>query len=105
MHRPRFLIPIIAGILATFTLTAVIALTLALPDRKSSGVDGYTPPPLDGCHEVDSSEMYVQRAYDCGSGERVITFVDAAACNDYLAIAEHFGAEVLARGVTWARIR
>jgi hypothetical protein len=105
MHRPRFFIPIVAGILATFTLTAVIALNLALSDRPSSDVNPAGGPPLDGCQETASRELYVQRAYACSDGTRVVTFADDQARDAYLTTAESFGTVTIERGIGWARVR
>jgi hypothetical protein len=85
------------GVLAA--VTVAIAL---LSDDGSAGVDG---PPLAGCHEVQAKELYVQRAYVCDDGTRIVTFVSGEARDSYLKVAEGFGAVTIDRGVQWARVR
>lgn len=63
------------------------------------------PAPTAGCSEVISKELYVQHAYECPDGTRVLTFIDDAARDDFLKIAEHFGATLVEQGPAWARTR
>ena len=57
------------------------------------------------CDEVAAQELYVQRAFQCEDGTRVVLFVDAEARDAYLAVAEHFGTVIVDRGDWWARVR
>jgi hypothetical protein len=60
------------------------------------------------CEEVEAKELYVQRAYACDDGTRVLTFADVAARDAYLTTAEAFGQVTVERssdGAAWARVR
>lgn len=57
------------------------------------------------CDEVAAQELYVQRAFQCEDGTRVVMFADDRARDAYLDVAEHFGTVTVERGSSWARIR
>lgn len=79
-------------------LAAVMVWLIVAPARTA-------PPPIDGCSEVTNEELYVQRAYVCGDGSRVVTFSDVTARDAYMDIATHYGVITLSEGNAWVRIR
>lgn len=99
MRRFRTLIIFAALGLAAAAFAAVALLA------DGTGAAGDAPPPLDGCHEVTTQELYVQHAYACDDGSRVVVFTDGRARDDYLKTAEYFGTVTLDRGPRWARVR
>lgn len=95
MRLSRLLLPI-AAIAVVGTLVAATLVTFAQVAAS---------PPLDDCHEVVTQELYVQHAYACEDGARVVTFAGTDARDAYLKVAEYFGTVTLDRGDRWARIR
>lgn len=83
-------------------LVIVVAFVIAFT-QANDGISN--TPPLDGCSEIEAKELYVQRAYECQDGTRVVTFADDSARDDYLRTAEHFGTVTVDRGQGWARVR
>lgn len=84
----------------------VLAVTVALVVAFTRTVDGISDaPPVDGCSEIEAKELYVQRAYECPDGTRVVTFADDSARDDYLRTAEHFGTVKVDSGTRWLRVR
>ena len=71
----------------------------------SGGGGGGTAAPTAGCTEVSTEELYVQHAFECPDGTRVLTFATSTARDDFLRVAEGFGAVTVERGPTWARTR
>ena len=71
----------------------------------SGGGGGGTAAPTAGCTEVSTEELYVQHAFECPDGTRVLTFADSSARDDFLKVANHFGAVTVDQGATWARTR
>lgn len=106
----RFQIKITIAVLVAVVALSVGAVLLFWPDgdAPASTPAPSTPAPsapIAGCTEVDTREMYVQHAYACPDGTRVVTFADESARDDYVRVAEHFGTVVLDFGPTWAHIR
>ena len=81
-------------------LVAGIVVVLLLPED-----DAASSPPLDGCHEVQTRELYVAQAYACDDGTRVVTFADDRVRDDYIETAERFGTVIVDRGPRWTRVR
>jgi hypothetical protein len=63
------------------------------------------PVPTDGCVSIPADELYVQRAYACSDGTRVLTFSDVTARDACLKVATTFGVMVIDEESTWVRIR
>lgn len=101
----RFQIKITIAVLAAVVALSVGAVLLFWPDGDAPASTPAPSAPIAGCTEVDTKEMYVQHAYACPDGTRVVTFADESARDDYVRVAEHFGTVVLDFGPTWARIR
>lgn len=101
MNR-KWLISIAAAFVAIVAIVTTVALVIAFTQASDGIRDA---PPIDGCNEVEAKELYVQRAYECQDGTRVVTFADDSARDDYLRTAEHFGAVTVDRGNGWARVR
>lgn len=80
----------------------VVLLIATYPDARSHPRDRA---PVEGCTEVEASELYVQHAYTCNDGTSVLTFVDVTARDAYLGVAEHYGLVALSKGSTWIRVR
>jgi hypothetical protein len=94
---------VIAG--AAVVVVAAVVTVIVLV-AGGGGADGAgSAAPTAGCTEVATEELYVQHAYDCPDGTRVLTFADSSARDDFLKVAEHFGAVTVERGATWARTR
>ena len=104
--------------LSTTTLAVVIAVGCALVAtiavllvmNLSSGGEGGeggsdSAAPTAGCSEVTTEELYVQKAFTCPDSTRVLTFATTAARDDYLRVAEGFGAVTVDKGATWAKVR
>lgn len=103
MNRTRATILSVTGGL----LAAAVVLALLSPGW-AGGASAVAGPSLSGCHEVEAKELYVQRAYACDDGTRVLTFADVAARDAYLTAAEAFGQVTVERssgGAAWARVR
>lgn len=81
-----------------FAVVGVVAFLLPGDDEPSS-------PPLNGCHEVQTRELYVSQAYACDDGTRIVVFADDRVRNDYIETAERFGTVTVDRGPRWARVR
>lgn len=87
-------------------LGVLAAVTVAIALLSDGGSDADTDgPPLNGCHEVQAKELYVQHAYACDDGTRIVTFASGEARDSYLKVAEGFGAVTVDRGAQWARVR
>lgn len=91
-------------VFAGLGIIATVAVSVALLSDRGSGTrdDG---PPLAGCHEVEAKELYVQHAYTCDDGTRLVTFATLDARDGYLKIAEGYGTVTVERGDRWARVR
>lgn len=96
---------VVVGAAAALVVAAVIALVLIAPWGGGDGGGAGSAAPTDGCSEVTTEELYVQKAFTCPDGTRVVTFASTAARDDYLKVAEHFGTVTVDRGATWARVR
>jgi hypothetical protein len=96
-----------AGIvLAALGVIAAVLVSVALfTDTGGSGGADVDGPPLAGCHEVEAKELYVQHAYVCDDGTRIVTFATGEARDNYLKVAEGFGTVTVDRGLQWARVR
>lgn len=90
--------------LAAGVVAAVVIVVFWRPVVDGAGHAPADTPPIAGCHEVPSSELYVQQTYACDDGSRVVVFATDAARDDYLAVAEHFGAATLGVGRRWAHV-
>ena len=96
-------VAVIASAAGVLVAAAVIAVVLTA--GKDGGGGAGSAAPTAGCSEVATEELYVQKAFGCPDGTRVVTFATTAARDDYLKVAEHFGVVTVDRGATWARIR
>lgn len=63
------------------------------------------PAPTYGCMPIDTGELYVQHAYACTDGTRVLTFSDVTQRDEYARVAEGFGVTIIDRGEAWIRVR
>lgn len=96
-------------------VTAVVA-ALAFVLAACGDDDGGSGPDVEavgeqlGCdplEEVETEELFVRELYECGDGEavnRLYTFNTAKGRDDWLAIAEDFGAVVLDEGDDWVLV-
>jgi hypothetical protein len=93
-----------AGLVAA----VVVLLVVVLGGDDAGGRDGAASSasaPISGCSEATTEELYVQHAYTCPDGTRVLTFATMQARDDYLKVAEGFGAVATDKGATWVRLR
>lgn len=80
------------------------AVALALALSGCGGDDERTPAEQAGCKDpapAETEELYVQEAYDCADGGRLLTFADNEARDAFVDIAEHFGGQY-ETGDAWA---
>lgn len=85
------------------TRTIVAALTVL---AVTAGCNNSGPAaPVEGCTLGSTKELYVQVVHDCPDGTRVYQFASDEARDDYLKIANHFGAVTVATGPSWAKVR
>lgn len=92
---------ILVVVLMVVLLATAAGVTYALTRQDGAGA----APPIAGCAEGSTEELFVQRVFECPDGTRVVTFASDQARDDYLKIATHFGAVVIEQGPAWARIR
>jgi hypothetical protein len=102
--RRRSHVGLLVAALVVVVLAVAGVLVYLLGVRDSTG-GGSSGPPIAGCAVASTEELDVQSLYSCPDGTRVVTFASEQARDDYLKIAEHFGAVVVEKGSTWARIR
>lgn len=88
---------VVGGIIAACMLLTVTVLLIVTMGR------GDTQPPIEGCIDTGSRELYVQHAYQCPDGTYVATFSDDDARDQYIEITSHYGVEIIERGHRWVR--
>ena len=76
----------------------IVAVVLALRPQS-------TRAPTQGCTPTSTGELYVQHAYACDDGTRVLTFSDVTARDAYTSVATHYGVVIIDEGERWIRIR
>lgn len=104
MRKPSNLVLTAVGGAAVLLVAAVVTVVVLLAGGSDGG-GGSSAAPTAGCSEVTTEELYVQQAFTCPDGTRVVTFATTQARDDYLKVAEHFGAVTADKGATWARVR
>ncbi len=105
MRKPSgTVLAVVFGGIAVGVVIVAVVIALAAGDKGGSG-DGAAAAPTAGCSEVTTEELYVQKAYDCQDGTRVLTFATTQSRDDFLRVAESFGAVAVDKGATWARTR
>lgn len=102
MRRPS---NTVLGVIAGAAVVLIAAVVTAIVLVAGGGGGAGSAAPTEGCTEVTTEELYVQHAYNCPDGTRVLTFADSSARDDFLKVAEHFGAVTVDKGATWARTR
>ena len=104
MRKPAIVLAVSAAAVA-LVAAVVTAVVLVAGGNDVAGAGSDSAAPTAECSEVTTEELYVQKAFSCPDGTRVLTFATAAARDDYLKVAEHFGTVTVERGTTWARVR
>lgn len=103
MRKPSTAVIVSAAVVL---VAAVVTAVVLVAGRGADGGGGAgSAAPTAGCSEVTTEELYVQKAFTCPDGTRVVTFTDSNARDDYLKVAEHFGQATVDKGATWARVR
>jgi len=88
---------VVVGVaIACLLLTVTILLTVTMGG-------GNTQPPIEGCIDTGSRELYVQHAYQCSDGTYVATFSDDDARDQYIEITSHYGVRIIEQGHRWVR--
>lgn len=57
-----------------------------------------------GCKEHKTGELFAQRMYECPKQERVYTFANLQARDNWIQAAESVGVVVISKGNAWVRI-
>jgi hypothetical protein len=97
---------VVLAVIAALTLMAGTGGAVWWLTRPTANTAGNAATaPTAGCAAGTTEELYVQTLYTCPDGTRIVTFASSKARDDYLNAASHFGAVVVEKGETWARIR
>lgn len=106
MRKPSTtVLAVSAAAVGAVIATVVVLVVLNLGGDDKAGADAGSAAPTAGCSETTTEELYVQKAFTCPDGTKVLTFATTQARDDYLKVAEHFGQATVERGATWARVR
>lgn len=96
---------IAVGCALVATIAVLLVMNLSSDSKGGSDSAAGSAAPTAGCSEVTTEELYVQKAFTCPDSTRVLTFATTTARDDYLKVAEGFGAVTVDKGATWAKVR
>lgn len=103
MRKPSTAVVVSAAVVLVAALVTAVVLVAGRDTSSNAGASSAAP--TAGCSEVSTEELYVQHAYSCQDGTRVLTFATTQGRDDYLKVAEGFGTVTVDKGATWARVR
>jgi hypothetical protein len=107
MRLSTRMLAVIVAVGTGLVAAVVVLFVVVLGADDAAGRDGAASgsAPTSGCSEVTTQELYVQKAFTCPDSTRVLTFATTQSRDDYLKVAEGFGAVTVDKGATWAKVR